>query len=88
MFFFRSNRSAGSTTFEVLGSLAAVHPAADHEAYLGYLRRPETAVVTITVTEAGYLRGPDGRLDQGRTVVQDDVAALHSGRLAFIGGYR
>ncbi len=69
-------RGADGDTFSVVGSLAAVHPAADHEAYLDYLRRPEVALVTITVTEAGYLRGPDGRLDQGRAVVQDDVAAL------------
>jgi fructuronate reductase len=75
-------READGDTFDVLGSLAAVHPAADHEAYLGYLQRPETAVVTITVTEAGYLRGPDGRLDQGRPVVGSDLAALRQDQSA------
>ena len=69
-------RGADGDTFSVVGSLAAVHPASAHEAYLDYLRRPEVAVVTITVTEAGYLRGPDGRLDQERPGVASDVAAL------------
>jgi fructuronate reductase len=69
-------RSADRDTFEVVGSLAAAHPATDHTAYLNYLRRPEVAVVTMTVTEAGYLRGPDGRLDRDRDVVVADIAAL------------
>src|SRR5829696_7800011 len=71
-------RSADSDTFDVIGSVSAVHPAADHEAYLAYLSRPEVAVVTITVTEAGYLRRPGGHLDINRSVVQADLAALRS----------
>lgn len=69
-------RSPDGDAFEVIGSLSAVHPSTDHAAFLDYLRRPEVAVVTITVTEAGYLLGPDGRLDAGREVVRADVAAL------------
>jgi fructuronate reductase len=69
-------RSAEGDTFDVVGSIAAVHPATDHEAYLGYLRRPEVAVLTITVSEAGYVRGPDGHLDRGRDVITADIAAL------------
>ena len=69
-------RSADGDAFEVIGSLAAVHPATDHEAYLDYLRRPEVAVITITVSEAGYVRGPDGHLDRGRDVITADAAAL------------
>ena len=69
-------RSADGDGYEVIGSLSAVHPAGDHAAYLDYLARPEVAVVTITVTEAGYLRGPDGHLDQRGTAVADDIAAL------------
>jgi fructuronate reductase len=60
----------------VLESVVAVHPSTDHEAYLDYLRRPEVAVVTITVTEAGYVRRPDGHLDAERDTVAGDVAAL------------
>ena len=69
-------RSAAGDDFRVIGSLAAVHPSTDHEAYLNYLRRSELAVVTITVTEVGYLAGPDGRLDRTKEAVQTDIAAL------------
>ncbi|HEX8509607.1 MAG TPA: mannitol dehydrogenase family protein, partial [Propionibacteriaceae bacterium] len=77
-------RGAEGDTFGLVKSLSAVHPAADHEAYLDYLRRPEVVVVTITVTEAGYVRGPDGRLDSDRPVVAGDVAALREDRAALV----
>jgi fructuronate reductase len=56
-------RNADGDSFELVGALSAVHAAAEHEAYLDYLSRPEVAILTITVTEAGYLRGADGHLD-------------------------
>ena len=71
-------RSAEGDTFELIGTLSAVHAAAEHETYLDYLSRPEVAVITITVTEAGYLRGADGQLDAGRDVVVADVDVLRS----------
>ena len=71
-------RSAEGDTFELIGALSAVHAAAEHEKYLDYLSRPELAVLTITVTEAGYLRGADGHLDAGRDVVASDVQVLRS----------
>jgi fructuronate reductase len=71
-------RSAEGDTFELIDTLSAVHAAAEHETYLDYLSRPEVAVVTITVTEAGYLRGADGHLDAGRDVVVADVDVLRS----------
>ena len=71
-------RSAEGDTFELIGALSAVHAAAEHETYLDYLSRPEVAVITITVTEAGYLRGADGQLDAGRDVVVADVDVLRS----------
>jgi fructuronate reductase len=71
-------RSAEGDTFELIGALSAVHAAADHEAYLDYLSRPEVAVVTITVTEAAYLRGADGHLDAGLDVIVTDLEALRS----------
>lgn len=60
---------------ELIGALAAVHPAADHAAYLDYLRRPEVAVLTITMTEAGYLADADSSLRRTPEVTAD-VAAL------------
>ena len=71
-------RSGEGDTFELIGALSAVHAAADHEAYLDYLGRPEVAVVTITVTEAAYLRGADGHLDAGLDVIVSDLEALRS----------
>jgi fructuronate reductase len=71
-------RSAEGDAFELIGTLSAVHAAAEHETYLDYLSRPEVAVVTITVTEAGYLRGADGHLDASRDVVVADVDVLRS----------
>src|SRR3954454_13241255 len=69
-------RSADGDTFELVDQLVAVHPSTSHHQFLEYLRRPEVAVVTITVTEAGYVRGPDGHLDRSRDAVATDVAAL------------
>ena len=71
-------RSAQGDTFELVGALSAVHAAADHDRYLDYLSRPELALVTITVTEAGYLRGADGHLDADRQVIRSDLEALRS----------
>jgi fructuronate reductase len=60
-------RSADGDAFELVGALSAVHAAAEHDAYLDYLSRPEVAIVTITVTEAAYLRTSDGiRRQPGR----------------------
>ncbi|MPV37553.1 mannitol dehydrogenase family protein [Georgenia subflava] len=69
-------RQADGDEFEVISSLSAVHAADDSEAFLGYLRAPETAVITTTVTEAGYMRGPDGHLDADDEHVRADVEAL------------
>jgi fructuronate reductase len=61
---------------EVIGSLSAVHAAAEHQAYLDYMSRPETVLVTITVTEAGYVRAPDGHLDLEHEGITADLHAL------------
>ena len=71
-------RSGEGDSFELIGALSAVHAAAEHEAYLDYLGRAEVAIMTITVTEAAYLRGADGHLDAGLDVIVSDLAALRS----------
>ena len=48
---------------EVISSLSAVHPGGDLEALRGYFASPELALVTSTVTEAGYRRATGGGLD-------------------------
>jgi fructuronate reductase len=69
-------RGADGDSFEVISSLSAVHAADEHEALLGYFRSPALAVVTLTVTEAGYRRDADGGLDLADPAVIADVAAL------------
>jgi fructuronate reductase len=56
---------------EVVSSLSAVHPAADLAALRGYFASPDLAVVTLTVTEAGYQ--PDLAVDL--TALRDDPVA-------------
>ncbi len=51
-------RAADEDQLEVIGSLSAVHAAADHEAWLRALAAPDLAAVTLTMTEAAY--HPDG----------------------------
>ncbi|QWW19984.1 mannitol dehydrogenase family protein [Schaalia sp. 19OD2882] len=69
-------KGADMDTFEVISSLSAVHPASDTSALLGYFAAPATAIVTSTVTEAGYRRRADGSLDVDATDVAADVADL------------
>ncbi len=69
-------RGTDADSYEVVSSLTAVHAAAEHDAFLEYLRSPALAIVTLTVTEAGYLRGADGHLDLANAGVTADVEAL------------
>lgn len=62
----------------VVGSITSAHAGADQPAWLRYLSDPQVAVVTLTVTEAGYLRGPDGGLDVQQPVLRRDLQALHA----------
>lgn len=71
-------RAADGDRFARIGSVARAHAATEHDAWLGYFADPRVAVVTSTVTEAGYLRGPGGGLDTGHPDVQADVAALRA----------
>ncbi len=75
-------RSDDGDVFDVVSSVSAVHPAGDHEAWLGYWRSPDLAVVTLTITEAGYLRRPDGRLDTDNPDVVADITDLRAGAAA------
>jgi fructuronate reductase len=70
------SRAADRDRFELIGSLSRAHAAADHDAWLSAFEAPQLAAVTITVTEAGYLRGAGGGLDAERPEVQADLDAL------------
>ena len=69
-------RAAEGDRFEVVSSLARTHPGPDHDAWLGYLASPDVRGVTLTVTEAAYVRAADGGLDRDRPEIRADVAAL------------
>ncbi|MGO1316058.1 MAG: mannitol dehydrogenase family protein [Cellulomonadaceae bacterium] len=62
--------------FEVIGALSAVHAADDHDSFLNYLRNEDTVLVTLTVTEAGYVRDESGHLDVTNLSVVHDVRSL------------
>lgn len=66
-------------SFEVIDSVCEAHAAGDHRSWLRLMSAAETAVLTVTVTEAAYLRGEDGGLDQDHRLVTDDVEALQHG---------
>jgi fructuronate reductase len=68
--------------FDVIASLARVHAAPEHDAWLRYFEAPALAAVTITVTEAGYLRDAAGRLDAARPEVRADIETLRGDRTA------
>jgi fructuronate reductase len=69
-------RGAERDRCELVASLSRAHAAAEHDAWRAYFASPGLAAVTVTVTEAGYARGPDGGLDAERADVRADVDAL------------
>ncbi|MDO5684374.1 MAG: mannitol dehydrogenase family protein [Propionibacteriaceae bacterium] len=71
-------RGADGDHAEVIGVVSAAHQASDHEAWLGYWAAPELAIITITVTEAGYCRGEDGGINLADPAVAADLAALRT----------
>ncbi len=66
----------------VVSSLSRTHPGADVAGWLGVLAEPDTALVTLTVSEAAYLRTDSGALD--RAAVTPDMQALRAGALASV----
>ena len=69
-------RSAHDDHFSIIGSLVEVHEGADATAVMQVLARSDTAVLTTTITEAGYRIALDGtaRLDDAQ--LRGDVVTL------------
>jgi fructuronate reductase len=67
-------RAADGDRPEVVSALSTV--SADLDDWRRCFARPELALVTTTVTEAGYRRADDGGLDRGDPEVAADVDAL------------
>lgn len=60
-------------------AIAAAYPGTDLAEWRTHLARRETAIVTLTVTEAAYARARDGGLDVDHPDVRADVAAIRAG---------
>lgn len=58
-------RGPDTDSARIISSISACHDGADVDALRGYLAEPTVGSVTLTITEAGYQRGPDGRIDAG-----------------------
>jgi fructuronate reductase len=65
---------------EVIESIVEAHPGSDLDAWHGRLADPRVAILTMTITEAGYRRGADGGLDLGDERVRADLDAWRAGR--------
>jgi len=71
-------RGAAGSSYDVVGSLSRVQAASDHRAWREVIASPALAVLTLTITEAGYCRDANGDLDLERADVRADVAALRA----------
>lgn len=69
-------RAPDGDRFEVLGSIVEAVDGADADRFVDLLRAEQTAIVTLTVTEAGYRLLPDGSPDLGHPAVRDDIEWL------------
>lgn len=69
-------KHADHDAFEVISSVSVVHPASDFAQLIDYFASPDLAVVTSTVTEAGYYRADDGSLMVDNETVAADLATL------------
>jgi fructuronate reductase len=64
---------------EVVSAVDRAYAGTDLEAWRTHLASPRTALLTLTVTEAAYLRGPDGGLDAGHPLAAADLRAWRRG---------
>ncbi|MCA1006832.1 mannitol dehydrogenase family protein [Rhodococcus hoagii] len=75
-------RSDACDTFEVVGSIVEAVDGADVQRLRSLMATPHTAVVTLTITEAAYGVGVDGRLDYSAPDVAREIALLQDHRAA------
>lgn len=60
----------------IVPSIVSAHSGRDSAAFLAALAAPSTAVVTMTITEAGYRLTAEGNPDTADAVVAADISAL------------
>lgn len=69
-------RGDAGDAFEVVGSIVAAVDGADVGRLAELVSAPATAIITLTITEAAYGLGADGRLDLQAPDVKADLAVL------------
>ena len=69
-------RSDSNDSFAVIGSIVEAVDGADVARLVGLLASPDTAVVTLTITEAAYLADSDGGFNSNAPEVAADLATL------------
>ncbi|UTT70229.1 mannitol dehydrogenase family protein [Arthrobacter sp. DNA4] len=69
-------RSAGGDSFEVIGSIVEAVDGANIARLCELVAAKETAIVTLTITEAAYGLAADGTFDAGAPGAADDLRAL------------
>lgn len=69
-------RSAGGDSFEVIGSIVEAVDGADVGRLCELLAAGQTAIVTLTITEAAYGLAADGTFDAGAPGVVEDLRTL------------
>lgn len=72
-------RADAGDSFEIVGSIVEAVDGADVQRLAELVAALQTAVVTLTVTEAAYRLGPDGQLDRSASDLVADLALLTSG---------
>ncbi|HET7139449.1 MAG TPA: mannitol dehydrogenase family protein [Arthrobacter sp.] len=72
-------RADSGDSFAVVGSIVEAVDGADVQRLAELVSAPATAIVTLTVTEAAYRLGADGKLDTAAPDVVSDLALLSSG---------
>ena len=72
-------RSDAGDSFEVIGSIVEAVDGADVGLFVELVAAPLTSVITLTITEAAYRLGADGKLDTQAPDVVADLSVLAGG---------
>lgn len=72
-------RGSNTDSFAVVSSISRAHGPTDSVAWHLDMASSRTAVVSLTITEAGYRRNASGGIDIGDVGVASDVAAWRAG---------
>jgi fructuronate reductase len=72
-------RAPESDDVQVVSSISRAVDGSDAAAFTGCLADPAVGILTLTVTEAGYCRGTDGRIDLSHPAIAADRQRLMAG---------